>query len=106
MPGLKECERRVFTCRKTLLILTRDYLASGWTEIENTILRTLDLANQGLRLIPPLKVECKILCASAALLTPTSSTAQAWTSPRDSSSPPSGRPPEWAPASSDAPRLS
>ena len=46
-------------CRKTLLILTPDYLASGWGEIENIMVQTLDPANRDLRLIPLLKAECR-----------------------------------------------
>ncbi|MGA2060062.1 MAG: TIR domain-containing protein, partial [Thermoguttaceae bacterium] len=58
-PSIKEMARGVVKCRKTLLILTPDYLESGWTEIENIMLQTLDPANRELRLIPMLKKECK-----------------------------------------------
>ena len=58
-PSIKECERGVVQCRKTLLILTPNYIASGWGEIENIMLQTLDPANRGLRLIPLLKTECE-----------------------------------------------
>ena len=52
-------ERGVVNCRKTLLILTPDYVASGWGEIENIMVQTLDPANRDLRLIPLLKAECE-----------------------------------------------
>lgn len=56
-PSIKECERGVVKCRKTLLILTPNYLGSGWAEIENVMVQTLDPANETLRLIPLLKTE-------------------------------------------------
>lgn len=58
-PSITECERGVVKCRKTLLILTQDYVDSGWGEIENIMLQTLDPSNRELRLIPLLKKECK-----------------------------------------------
>ncbi len=58
-PSITECERGVVGCRKTLLVLTPDYLASGWGEIENIMVQTLDPANRELRLIPLLKAECQ-----------------------------------------------
>ncbi len=58
-PSIKEMERGVTTCRKTLLVLTPDYIASGWCEIENIMLQTLDPANRELRLVPLLKTQCK-----------------------------------------------
>ncbi len=58
-PSLKECERGIVRCRKTLLVLTPNYVASGWTEIENVMAQTLDPANESLRLIPLLKADCQ-----------------------------------------------
>ena len=58
-PSIKEMERGVIECRKTLLILTPNYVESGWTEIENVMAQTLDPANASLRMIPLLKTECK-----------------------------------------------
>ncbi len=58
-PSIKECERGVVDCRKTLLILTPDYVESGWAEIENIMAQTLDPANRELRLIPLLRAECE-----------------------------------------------
>ncbi len=58
-PSITECQRGVERCRKTLLILTPDYLESGWGEAENVMVQTLDPANRELRLIPLLKKECK-----------------------------------------------
>jgi hypothetical protein len=58
-PSIKECERGVLNCRKTIIVLTPNYIASGWTEFENIMVQTLDVANASLRLLPLLKVECK-----------------------------------------------
>jgi tetratricopeptide (TPR) repeat protein len=58
-PSIKEMERGVTTCRKTLLVLTPDYIESGWCEVENIMLQTLDPANRELRLVPLLKTQCK-----------------------------------------------
>ena len=33
-PGVKEMERAVVNSRKTLLVLTPDYVASAWTDFE------------------------------------------------------------------------
>lgn len=58
-PSIKECERGVVKCRKTLLILTPNYIGSAWGEMENVMVQTLDPANESLRLIPLLKADCK-----------------------------------------------
>jgi len=58
-PSIKEMERGVSTCRKTLLVLTPDYIESEWCEIENIMLHRLDPANRNLRLIPLLKTPCQ-----------------------------------------------
>src|SRR5258705_7302975 len=55
--GIKEMERAVRICRKTLLILTPDYVKSDWCELENRMSTTLDPVNRNLRRIPLLKVE-------------------------------------------------
>src|SRR5262245_39308811 len=59
-PSIKECERGVLKCRKTLLILTPNYVKSGWAEFEGIMAQTLDPSNASLRLIPLLKGDCKI----------------------------------------------
>jgi len=58
-PSIKEMERGVATCRKTLLVLSPAYIESGWCEIENIMLQTLDPSNRSLRLIPLLKTKCE-----------------------------------------------
>jgi tetratricopeptide (TPR) repeat protein len=57
-PSIKEMERGVSKCRKTLPVLTPNYVASAWGEIENIMVQTLDPANRDLRLIPLLKAPC------------------------------------------------
>jgi tetratricopeptide (TPR) repeat protein len=56
--SIKEMERGVTECRKTLLILTPDYIGSEWAEIEARMGQTLSPANRDLRLIPLLKTHC------------------------------------------------
>lgn len=58
-PSITEMERGVIECRKTLLVLTPEYIESGWAEIENLMLQTLDPANRELHLIPLLKAPCE-----------------------------------------------
>lgn len=60
MPSIKNIEQAVINSHKTLLILTPNYLESGWTEFENILLQTLDPANQKLRLLPLLKEKCEL----------------------------------------------
>ena len=57
-PSIKEMERGVIECRKTLLVLTPDYIASEWAEIEVRMGQTLSPANRDFRLIPLLKTHC------------------------------------------------
>jgi tetratricopeptide (TPR) repeat protein len=57
-PSISEMERGVSICRKTLLILTPDYIKSGWAEIESIMLASLDPANRDLRTLPLLKKRC------------------------------------------------
>ena len=52
-------ERGVVECKKTLLILTPDYIKSEWCEIENIMAQVLSPANRDLRMIPLLKTECE-----------------------------------------------
>ena len=58
-PAIKEMERGLMTCRKTLLVLTPAYLESEWYEIETMMLQVLSPANKDLRMIPLLKSECE-----------------------------------------------
>lgn len=58
-PSIKECERGVLDCRKTLLVLTPNYVASEWTEFENFMVQTLSPTNRDLRMIPLLRATCE-----------------------------------------------
>src|SRR3954451_18170059 len=66
-PSIKEMERGVVECRKTLLILTPDYIESEWAEIEVGMGQTLSPANRDLRMIPLLKTQCDKPLRLAAL---------------------------------------
>jgi hypothetical protein len=59
-PSLTEMERAVLQSRKTLLVLTPDYLASEWTEFENILAQTLDPAARRRRLLPLLLKPCEL----------------------------------------------
>jgi len=58
--NIKEMERGVTQSRKTLVVLTPEYLESDWTNFEILMTQTLAPANQGLRVIPILKKNCKL----------------------------------------------
>jgi tetratricopeptide (TPR) repeat protein len=58
-PSIKECERGVLKCRKTLLVLTPHYVESEWCELEGVMAQTLSPANHDLRIIPLLKTDCE-----------------------------------------------
>jgi tetratricopeptide (TPR) repeat protein len=66
-PSISECERGVVESRKTLLVLTPNYIESEWGEIENVMAQTLSPANRDLRIIPLLKANCKKPLRIAAL---------------------------------------
>jgi hypothetical protein len=59
-PSLTEMERAALQSRKTLLVLTPDYLASEWTEFENILASTLDPAARQRRVIPLLLKPCEL----------------------------------------------
>ena len=59
-PILTEIERAVDSSRKTLLVLTPNYIASEWTKLESLLLQTDDPANRELRFIPLYKDECEV----------------------------------------------
>ncbi len=59
-PSMTEMERAVLTSRKTVLVLTPDYVASAWTEFETLMLQTLDPAARQRRIIPLLKAPVEL----------------------------------------------
>ncbi|MBI3448283.1 MAG: TIR domain-containing protein [Acidobacteria bacterium] len=58
-PSIKEMARAVKECPKTLLVLTPDYIASEWCDLESVMVQTLSPANRDLRIIPLLKTPCE-----------------------------------------------
>lgn len=58
--NIKEMERGVTQSRKTLIVLSPEYLESNWTDFEILMAQTLAPANQGLRIIPILKKTCTL----------------------------------------------
>ena len=58
-PSIKEMARGVMECPKTLLVLTPEYIASQWCDLEAIMLQTLSPANRDLRLLPLLKAPCE-----------------------------------------------
>jgi AAA-like domain/TIR domain len=57
--SITEMERAVLQSRKTVLILTPDYLQSEWSAFENILVQTLDPAGRHRRLLPVLLVHCE-----------------------------------------------
>src|SRR6185503_16121373 len=58
-PSIKEMERGVVECRKTLVVLTPDYIESEWCDLELLMGQTRSLGNRDLRIIPLLKTPCE-----------------------------------------------
>jgi TIR domain len=67
-PSISEMERGVRISRKTLVVLTPEYVKSGWAEVENIMAQTLDPANRELRLIPLLRANCEMSLRLSALV--------------------------------------
>ncbi|MBN1979335.1 MAG: TIR domain-containing protein [Anaerolineae bacterium] len=59
-PSVTEMERAVQQSRKTLLVLTPNYLASEWAEFESILAATLDPAARERRVIPLLLEQCEL----------------------------------------------
>lgn len=59
-PSLTEMERGVVQSRKTLLVLTPNYVGSEWTEFETIMVQTLDPAARARRIIPLMKQKCDL----------------------------------------------
>jgi hypothetical protein len=55
-----EMERAVRTSRKTVLVLTPEYVESDWSQFERLMLQTLDPINRQRRLIPLLLAGCNL----------------------------------------------
>ena len=66
-PSVTEMERAVLQSRKTVAILTPEYIQSGWAEFENIMIQTLDPAARQRRLIPVLWKRCELPVRIASL---------------------------------------
>ncbi|MGH8587933.1 MAG: toll/interleukin-1 receptor domain-containing protein [Gammaproteobacteria bacterium] len=51
-PSITEIERGILQSRKTVLVLTPEYLESGWAEFENILVQTQDPATRQRRVLP------------------------------------------------------
>ena len=58
--SIKEMERGVTQSRKTLLVLTPEYLKSDWTKFEALMTQTISPANRDLRVVPILRKNCSL----------------------------------------------
>jgi len=58
--SVKEMERGITKSRKTLIVLTPEYLKSSWTEFEALMAQTLSPANRNLRVVPVLRKKCSL----------------------------------------------
>ena len=67
-PLLTEIEHGVISSKKTLIVLSPEYLASAWTELENILVQTQDPAAHARRLIPILLKPCKLPLRIGALV--------------------------------------
>ena len=59
-PSVTEMERAVVQSRKTVAVLTPEYVQSSWAEFENIMIQTLDPAARQRRLIPVLWKRCEL----------------------------------------------
>jgi len=66
-PVIEEVKRGLLECRKTLLVLTPEYIKDEWSEVEYVMAETLNPANRDLRIIPLLKSDVKKPFRIAAL---------------------------------------
>jgi hypothetical protein len=76
-PSLTEMERAVLQSRKTVLVLTPEYLQSEWGEFENILAQTHDPAAHQRRLLPVLLMHCDPP-ARLGMLTYVDFTQSAW----------------------------
>jgi hypothetical protein len=67
-PLLTEMERAVLESRKTLLVLTPNYLRSRWAEFENILVQTIDPAARARRVIPLRLGRCQVPLRFRALV--------------------------------------
>ena len=59
-PAIKNMRDSILESHHTLLILTKAFIESGWTDFENMLSQTIDPANRQGRIIPLLKEKCEL----------------------------------------------
>lgn len=59
-PSITEMERAVIQSRKTIIVLTPNYVKSAWAEFENILVQTLDPAAHSRTLLPILVKPCDL----------------------------------------------
>jgi hypothetical protein len=60
VPVVENIQEAVETSRKTVMVLTQEYLNSAWAQFEGLMLQTRDPANRTRRLIPLRREECSL----------------------------------------------
>ena len=60
MPSLVNMENAVEHSRKTLLVLTPNWVASEWTKFEALLAQTKDPAGRGQRILPLMVQSCEL----------------------------------------------
>ena len=58
--GIDEMMAAVEMCRRTLLVLTPAYVASGWTAFENAMAQSLDPDARWRRVVPMMREMCPL----------------------------------------------
>ena len=58
--GINEMQRCVIESRRTMLVLTPDYVASDWSTLENAMAQSLDPAAITRRLVPVMHKTCTL----------------------------------------------
>jgi len=58
--GIEQMETAVLSCRKILLVLTPEFVASDWCKFENVMAQSLDPGATHRKLIPVLKAPCEV----------------------------------------------
>jgi len=58
--SVEEMQRGVHESKHTILVLTKNYIASDWTKFENVMAQTIDPGAVQRKIIPVLREDCNI----------------------------------------------